>query len=65
MLIAKILGPRSGIGRVALPQVFGDTKNPIRVREINSIRVLLTLMLVLPHTCRGATATLELAEVRW
>ena len=36
-------------------QACGDTKNPIRVREVNNIVDLLTLMLVPPYTCRGAS----------
>ena len=53
--IRNKLGPRSEIGRVAPLQVCGGTKNPIRVREMKNIVILPTLMLVPPHTCRGAT----------
>ena len=60
----KILGPRSRIGRIAPLEVRRGTKNPIRVREINNIVILLTLVLVPPHSCRGATATLKLAGSR-
>ena len=61
---SKILGPRSGIERLAPLQLCGGTKNPIRVREINDIVVLLTPVLVPSHTCRGATTTLKLAGSR-
>ena len=55
----KLLGPRSDIERMLPLQVCGGTKNPIRVGEINNIVVSFTLMLVPPHTCRGATAILS------